>query len=357
MTELALPTVTGFAASQALAMLREKKIAIAPLMRASGLSERDFGRAVGDESPISHRVSAQAQARFLDNAAEAMEDSAFGLHLAERTDPRDAGILFYVASGAQTIDEALTLLARYFRIVNEAVRMKLVRTPQSVAVEVEFVALPTHTVRQNAEFGMAVLLKALRELAGRNIHPTTVAFAHARNSNLREFERFFGCDVAFARTATEGMSCDLLEFSNDVLFLRLVTADAKLLKALAPFVEMAEKERKTVAGTLRAAVENELGKLLPHGKANAKVVAGALALSVRTLARRLAEEGTTYAEVVDRLRRSLALEYLKEPGIAFSEIAWLLGYEGSTSFNHAFRRWTGHSPTEARNQKALPAPS
>jgi hypothetical protein len=198
--ELALPTVTGFAARQAVAMLLEYKIAIAPLLRAAGLSERDFGRAVGDGSPTSHRVSAQAQAKFLDYAAEAMDDGAFGLHLAEQTDPRDVGILFYVASGAQTIDEALTLLARYFRIVNEAVRMKLMRMPEGVALEVEFAALATHAVRQNAEFGMAVLLGALRELAGRNIRPTRAAFAHARNSNLREFERFFGCDVTFART-------------------------------------------------------------------------------------------------------------------------------------------------------------
>jgi AraC-like DNA-binding protein len=85
-------------------------------------------------------------------------------------------------------------------------------------------------------------------------------------------------------------------------------------------------------------------------------VAKALALSVRTLSRRLADEGTTYAEVLDQLRRSLALQYLKDPGISLSQIAWLLGYEGSTSLNHAFKRWTGHSPSVARNQEMLPAP-
>ena len=94
---------------------------------------------------------------------------------------------------------------------------------------------------------------------------------------------------------------------------------------------------------------------LPHGKATVRTVAKNLALSVRTQSRRLADEGTTYAEVVDHLRRSLALQYLKEPGISVSQIAWLLGYEGSTSFNHAFRRWTGQSPSTARNQKLLTA--
>jgi AraC-like DNA-binding protein len=79
-------------------------------------------------------------------------------------------------------------------------------------------------------------------------------------------------------------------------------------------------------------------------------------MSARTLARRLADEGTTYEEVVDQLRRSLALQYVKEPGLSLSQIAWLLGYEGSSSFNHAFLRWTGRSPSAARNEKQLPAP-
>jgi AraC-like DNA-binding protein len=93
--------------------------------------------------------------------------------------------------------------------------------------------------------------------------------------------------------------------------------------------------------------------LLPHGKANKETVAKAVGLSTRTLSRRLADEGASYEEVVDQLRRSLALQYIKEPGMSLSQIAWLLGYEGQTSFNHAFRRWTGRSPSAARDQKLL----
>jgi AraC-like DNA-binding protein len=78
---------------------------------------------------------------------------------------------------------------------------------------------------------------------------------------------------------------------------------------------------------------------------------------MRTFSRRLADEGVTYEEVVDQLRRSIALQYIKEPSVSVSQIAWLLGYEGSTSFNHAFRPWTGQSPSTARNQKVLPGPS
>jgi AraC-like DNA-binding protein len=349
-TRQVLPTAMGFAAKEAIAVLRSRHIATAPLLRRAGLSEHDLALADNDGNPTSHRISAVAQVKFLDYAAEAMNDSAFGLHLVEQTDPRDAGVWFYVASAAKDIEEALALYMRYFRIVNEAVRLKSTRKPNGMAVEVEFIGLPRHLARQTAEFGMAALLKGLREIAGRTIHPTQVSFAHMRSSGAREFERFYRCPVDF------GASSDRFEFSNETLAIPLLTADPKLLKALEPFCDMAAKERKTAAGTLRAAVENEVEKLLPHGKAKSQTVAKALALSLRTLSRRLADEGTTYAGVVDDLRRTLALQYLKEPSMSISQIAWLLGYEGSTSFNHAFRRWTGHSPSAARSERQLPAP-
>ena len=130
-----------------------------------------------------------------------------------------------------------------------------------------------------------------------------------------------------------------------------ITGDPYLLETLQPFCDEAARERNTAAGTLQAAVENEVQKLLPHGKANRQRVAKPLGLSERTLSRRLAEEGSRYDQVVDRLRHSLALQYIKEPSLSLTQIAWLLGYEGTTSFNNAFARWTGLSASEARHKK------
>jgi AraC-like DNA-binding protein len=50
------------------------------------------------------------------------------------------------------------------------------------------------------------------------------------------------------------------------------------------------------------------------------------------------------------LRHSLALQYINEPSVSVAQIAWLLGYEGPTSFNRAFTRWTGRSASEARSE-------
>jgi AraC-like DNA-binding protein len=185
-------------------------------------------------------------------------------------------------------------------------------------------------------------LKALREAAGRNICPTRVTLAVGRDSDLHEFKRFYGCPVEF------GSSSDQLAFSNETLAVPLITEDHYLLKTLRPICDEAARERATPKKTLRAAIENELQGLLPHGKVQRQTIAKSLAMSVRTLSRRLADEGTTYSEVVDQLRRSRALEYIKEPGLSLSQIAWLLGYGDSNSFYQAFKRWTGHSPSRGR---------
>ena len=227
-----------------------------------------------------------------------MNDSAFGLHLAKQIDPRDVGMYFDAGSAARDLGEALALFSRYCRIVNEAFR--LTQRSADTAIEFEFVGLPRYAARRNMEYVVAAIAGALRTMSGRKLVPAKVAFAHNRNSAVREFERFFGCPIEF------GASSTVLMIPNDALRLPLITADLKLLRVLRPYCDAAAKDRNVKPGTLRSAVEAEVEKLLPDGKAKAENVAKSLALSLRTLARRLAEEGTTYGDVVDQLRKSLA---------------------------------------------------
>jgi AraC-like DNA-binding protein len=337
------PTVNGFAVRCAIAALGRQSIAAWPLLLRAGLSELNF------DDPLI-RVPASGQVKLLEYAAEATDDTAFGLHLAEQANPRKAGLLFYVVSAAKNLGEAMALFARFSRMVNESARVKITQRAESVVIELGFVGTRRRRARQLTEFELALAVKVTREITGREIRPVRVAFAHARNADLREFERFFGCPVEF------GAPADQMEFSNATLALALVTGDPHLLETLRPFCEQAARARHSAACSLRASVENEVERLLPQRQANAKAVAKALALSVRTLSRRLSEEGTTFAAVVEELRRGLALQYLSDSGFSLAQIAWLLGYEGATSFNHAFKRWTGRSPSATRNEKQHFAP-
>jgi AraC-like DNA-binding protein len=89
-----------------------------------------------------------------------------------------------------------------------------------------------------------------------------------------------------------------------------------------------------------------LVEVLPQGEPNESDVASRLATSVRNLQRRLADESTSYKEVLDDTRRQLARSYLAEARYSISEIAYLLGFGAASSFTRAFRRWEGTSPRE-----------
>ena len=77
-------------------------------------------------------------------------------------------------------------------------------------------------------------------------------------------------------------------------------------------------------------------------------MAAELNTSVRTLERRLKERGWTYKQVVDDLRRQLALRYVKDPRLRLSQLGFLLGFSENAAFVHAFRRWTGSTPMRYR---------
>jgi AraC-like DNA-binding protein len=131
----------------------------------------------------------------------------------------------------------------------------------------------------------------------------------------------------------------------------VVDADPYLNKVLIKYAEEARSHREGGGGTLQAGVENTIAPLLPHGKARAPEIARRLGMSSRTLARRLASEGLTFAGVLTELRADLANGYLNDEDLAISQIAWLLGYQEVSAFTHAFKRWTGKTPREVRAQQ------
>jgi AraC-like DNA-binding protein len=198
--------------------------------------------------------------------------------------------------------------------------------------------IPRHTDRLFAEYGYAVVVRACRELTGRNISPKAVSFTHGRNTNKTEFDRFYGCSVTFNAAA------DAIILPTQMLSTPILTSDKYLLQILKNTCDEVLAKRRNISSALRAVVENEIVQLLPHGKAQAEKVARNLGMSNRTLTRRLSEEGTSYAAILNEIRRDLSVQYLKDPALSLNQIAWLLGYSMVTSLNHAFRRWTGRSP-------------
>jgi AraC-like DNA-binding protein len=140
---------------------------------------------------------------------------------------------------------------------------------------------------------------------------------------------------------------DEIAFPGPAQQMPVLGADPYLNRLLTKYCEEA-RSHPVAAGTFRVVVENAIAPLLPHGKARAAEIARQLGMSPRTLARRLAGEGLTFAGVLNELRAELAGRYLQEADLPISEIAWLLGYQEVSAFTHAYKRWTGRTPRAAR---------
>jgi AraC-like DNA-binding protein len=108
-----------------------------------------------------------------------------------------------------------------------------------------------------------------------------------------------------------------------------------------------------LAQDFRREVEARVTTLLPTGELSLPSLARAMSISTSTLARRLAEEGTTCGEIVDQTRRRLAFGYLRAGRLSMSEIAFLLGFAFVPAFNKSFRRWTGTTPSAYREGRGM----
>jgi AraC-like DNA-binding protein len=287
------------------------------------------------------RLRVRDQIRFLNLVAGALRDDWLGFHIAQPHDLREFGFIYYVSASSETLGNALHKLARYSEIANEGLSLTY-RETRNVGVTFHYVGVSRHLDRHQIEFFMVFLVRLCRQLTGIQLVPTRVKIAHHRGGQYPELAKFFGGNVQF------GAAVDEILFAPAIKNLRVVTADNYLNKLLITYCEEALAQRPSRRSSFQASVENAIVPLLPHGDANFQAIARQLALSPRTLARRLSVEGLNFSDVLQGLKVDLAWRYLADKDLSISQVAWLLGYQEVSSLTHAFKRWTGKSPREAR---------
>jgi AraC-like DNA-binding protein len=235
-------------------------------------------------------------------------------------------------------------------IVNESILLRVHGDGKDLALISTYVGIKRLSDRHQIEFWVTALVRICRQLTGRRLLPSYVGLVHRRKGGAPELVRFLGCDVVF------GAATDEVAFPGTVKQLPVVCADPYLNKLLIKYCEEARRHREAGRLTCRIDVENAIAPLLPHGKAGAGEIARQLGMSPRTLARRLRSEGLTSRGILSELRCDLAKRYLREEDLPISKIAWLLGYQDVSGFTHAFKRWTGKTPREARAQEKVARP-
>jgi AraC-like DNA-binding protein len=321
------------------------------LLETHGLDAVELAREAGVDlaqlpSPT-ERIEADKVDALVSLAIPRIADSAFGLQAARCWHPSNLGVLGHAWLSSSTLRTGVQRLVRYFRILGERGRLETADVPNGMKLRFwagrgNPAADPVAAVV--VDMVMAMLLDMCRLNAGAAVRPLTVNLRRRPPDDPQAYERFFGCPVDFGATENAlvlaASDADrLLPTSNRQL---AATFDRMLTD------EIARLDRSDVVSGCKAAILEHLST----GEMSEDEAAAQLHISPRTLQRKLAEARTTYGQLVDGLRKDLALRYVDDPHRSFTDITYSLGFAGPSSLTRAFKRWTGLSPTDYRSRSS-----
>ena len=271
-------------------------------------------------------------------AATLTGDEALGIHLAESL-PRGAlDLIEYALRSSPSLGNGLDRLARYGRLLSDRVAARIHREGESLLLLVHDTATtPLHPAR--AEFALAVALKLARDSTGADLTPVHVCFTHPAPDNMAEHRRFFNGQVRFAAGSSS------MSLSSSDAFRPMHDADAALAGIIRRRLENALGDRdRSRAGAMSTRVRRLRVEHLGQSVLTVDAAATALAVSRRTLTRRLAEERASFRHILDEVRSDLARALLQDRSLSIGDIAFFLQYSEPAAFHRSFRRWTGLTP-------------
>ena len=321
-------------------------IAAASLALAAGMAPHSL------EAPSS-TVAARDYVRLLDAGAQLAGDAHFGLHVGQRVRMGTYSAYGLILLSCSNVGQALEQTARYERLAHELGRSTVQR--DGAIAHYRWTSNYPDASRHLVDSVFAGVKVCGDWLAGMPLPPAQLAFTHDGGGALLrhaahrdEYVRVLGSLPAF------GAPTNTATFDAQVLDWPVPNADVSLYPVLCQHAEQLLAQRQAAmqagGGAIDAQVHAAIVTGLRHGSARLATVAATLAVTPRTLQRKLADAGTSFQTLLDQARYGLARDYLRQPGMSLIDIAFLLGYQEQSAFNHAFREWAGTNPGAWRLQ-------
>jgi AraC-like DNA-binding protein len=307
----------------------------------SGAAPAEVARRAGLPAGIQKETASltlEQSIAFWRAAREVSGNRAIGIEIARNIDLAEAPPMILAPFHGRDWRDALHRLSRYKQMCSPD-RVKFREEGDACVVEVEW-------ARPHAERAVMLDLTfaAVMELGRRGTRERLAARAvelERAEGDGAAYEAYFGCPVRF------GAPRDRLVLDRVDLDRPFASYNAELLEMLSPALERAladHQARNTLSGQVKWLMKRRLATSRPDIRAVAKE----LALSERTLQRRLAEEGTRFQDLLTEARRELAREYLTSGHLEMADVAFLLGFDDQNSFFRAFRQWEGETPARWR---------
>ncbi len=301
-------------------------------------------------------VDARSYNKLYTRVMWVLQDESFGLALKEGTPTGTFRMLCLCIVHCETLEAALRRAAEFINFCHTLTgqpRSTLRPTKRcSDGTAMYFVAdndeLVSSDTDERSTITVAHTLAIWRRfcgwLIGKTLELKAVHLQSPKPENPQYFERLFGCPVEF------GMEHNAFVFAQHFLDCPMVHTEESLRSFLrnAPYHLMVatDDEDTSLIAQMKRLIGNDLSREFP----SVVMMAEHLNMSVRTLRRRLKEHGTTYQQFKDNLRKEQAIRWLNQPELKINAVSALLGFDEPSAFHRSFKKWTGMTPGEYRQQ-------
>lgn len=315
-----------------------------PLLKDLALSSANVLRRAGLPDDLlaqpSVRLSSPDFYRFWDSMQEESGDPRFPLLLCRAIRGESFSPPLFAALCSPNLLVAVQRIARYKTIV-APMQLDVVEHGKSVTVEMRWLESTPKPPRSLVTTELLFLVSLARLGTREHLSPVRV-YTTEPPAPREPFEAFLGARI-------QKGSAHQLVFRRDDALRPFLTSNEGVWAAFEPELRTRLAQFDASVPTAQR-VRAALHEALPSGLVAMDAIARKLAVSKRTLQRRLEDEGTSYLRIVRQTRESLARHYLQHTAIPIAEIAFLLGFGEPSSFFRAFRDWTGQSPENLRRQ-------
>jgi AraC-like DNA-binding protein len=310
---------------------------------ATGVDSNDLLKAAGIDpavvADVDGEVSFTQMRAFWQNAYKLSGDPFLAMHAGQQAEVGAYNCLDYIWVHSSTFGEAMSKFIHYFGLINTWIGWDTLESDDAVIARMSPKAgvMPPPT----PELVWAIYTVRARLLLGEDWSPQSLSLPTPEPEDPKPHNSFFRCPIDYDAPTTDFVidrkSWDAELENADQQLARIMEQHAQLLMASRPLPD-----------DLVGQVRQQIVRSLDGTKVTREDLAKGLHMSVRTLQRRLDENGIVFSDLVDEVRQELAKKHLNAGELTLTEIGFLLGFSEQSSFTRAFKRWTGKTPLEFR---------
>lgn len=322
-------------------------IAIAAALKQSGIDPQEVFTAC--ELPIQtltdpmHRLSNKEVNLLFSESIQRTGNPTFGLLVGEAVHPGNLHALGYALMSSTTLRDFCERLKNYFRIASQNA---VIHTEENGSEFTLITQTPSSDVCWETQDAYSSLIVRFVRFNFNDFSFNSMDLMRPDPGELRQrYEDYFRCPINYGS--------DQLAFRFNVtdMDLPLPGASRELtqLHDQTTMQYLKKLEKADVVNRVRTTVVEDLAS---HALTK-QHVADRLCMSSRSLQMKLAAQGTSFQEILDSTRKSLAIAYMEQCKTTITEAAYLLGFSEVNNFTRAFKRWTGKSPREFRQSLSV----